>query len=142
MNFVFRFPQSHCDVPYPTMFCRIVKGFLQNSKEAKRNIRRQRARHILGLKINFHVLLLTEFFAETSHRYPPVVFTLFDSRCSVRFVFALYFAIRLSPVLKLRLACQFWQLMHVQSWIIVLRHGPRHARRGCAFPGGVAWKNY
>jgi hypothetical protein len=34
--------------------------------------------------------------------YTPVVFTLFDSRCSVLFCFALYFAIRPSPVLKPR----------------------------------------
>jgi hypothetical protein len=45
----------------------IVEGFLQNPIEAKRNVRRQGAGQIMGLEIDFHSLLLAEFFAEASH---------------------------------------------------------------------------
>jgi hypothetical protein len=47
-------PQPHLEVPNPTAFGRIVKGFLQNSEEAKRNGRRQSAGQIVGSEINFH----------------------------------------------------------------------------------------
>ena len=40
MNLISSPPQSHFEVPYPTVFCRIVQGFLQHPEEAKRNVRR------------------------------------------------------------------------------------------------------
>jgi len=42
MNLTQRSPQSHFELAYPTVFGRIVEGFLQNSEEAKGNGRRQR----------------------------------------------------------------------------------------------------
>jgi hypothetical protein len=64
MNLIRRSPQSHFDVLYATVFCRIVEGFLQNSEEAKRSVRRERAGQIVDLEVNLHVLLLAKFFAE------------------------------------------------------------------------------
>ncbi len=31
-------PQAHFEVPYPTVFDRVVEGLLQYSEEAKRNV--------------------------------------------------------------------------------------------------------
>ena len=64
MNLTGRSPQSHFEVPYSTVFRGIVQGFLQNSEEAKRDVRRQRAWQIVGCEVNFHFLLLAEFSAE------------------------------------------------------------------------------
>ena len=50
MNLIRRSPQSHFEVPYPTVFRRIVEGFLQHSEEAQRNVRRQGAGQIVALK--------------------------------------------------------------------------------------------
>ena len=66
MNLIRRSPQFDFEVPYPAVFCRILQGFLQNSEEAKRSVWRQRAWEIVGLEVNLHLLLLAEFFAETS----------------------------------------------------------------------------
>ena len=38
MNLIQRSPQSHFDVPCPTVFYRIVEGLLQDSEKAKRNV--------------------------------------------------------------------------------------------------------
>jgi hypothetical protein len=35
MNLTRRCPQSHFEVPYSTVFCRIAQGFLQNSERGK-----------------------------------------------------------------------------------------------------------
>ena len=35
MNLIRRSPQFNLEVPDPTVFCRIMQGFLQNSEEAK-----------------------------------------------------------------------------------------------------------
>jgi len=67
MNLTRRSPQLHFEVPYPTVFCRVVEGFLQNSEEAERNVRRQRAGQIVDFEVNLHLLLLAELLAETSH---------------------------------------------------------------------------
>jgi hypothetical protein len=40
LNLIRRSPQAHFEVLYPTVFHRIVEGFLQNSEEAQRNVRR------------------------------------------------------------------------------------------------------
>ena len=66
MNFTRRSPQAHFEVSYAAVFRRIVEGFLQNSEETKRSVWRQEAWQIVGLEVNLHVLLLAEFFAETS----------------------------------------------------------------------------
>src|SRR5208282_3637409 len=42
VNFIRRSPQSHFEMAYPTVLRRIVQSLLQNSEEAKRNVRRQR----------------------------------------------------------------------------------------------------
>src|ERR1700756_3887670 len=67
MNLTRRSPQPHFEVLYPTVFCRIVKSFLQYSEKAKGNVWRQGAWQIVGLKVNLHLLLLAEFPAEASH---------------------------------------------------------------------------
>src|SRR6266550_4411835 len=48
MNLIRRSRQLHLDVPNPTVFRRIVEGFLENSEKAKRNVRRQRTGQIVG----------------------------------------------------------------------------------------------
>src|SRR5438309_9820851 len=68
MNLIRRSPQSNFEVPYPTVFCGIMEGFLQNSEEAKRSVWRHRAGKIMGLEVNLQFLLLAEFLAEASHR--------------------------------------------------------------------------
>jgi hypothetical protein len=60
INLIRRSPQSHFEVPYPTVFCRIVEGILQDSEEAKRNVRRQRAGQVVVFEFNLHLLLLGE----------------------------------------------------------------------------------
>jgi uncharacterized NAD(P)/FAD-binding protein YdhS len=67
MNLTGRSPQSHFEVPNPTVFGRIAEGFLQNSEEAKRHVRRQSVRQIVNSEINFHFLLLPKFLTEASH---------------------------------------------------------------------------
>lgn len=67
MNLLRGSPQSYLEVPYPAVLHRIVEGFLQYSKEAKRSVRRQTAGQIVGLEVNLHFLLLAELSAETSH---------------------------------------------------------------------------
>src|SRR5205809_4887527 len=67
MNLIRLSPQSRFDPPHPTVFRRIVEGFLQNTEEAKRNVRRQRAGQIVTSQVDLHVLPLAEFFAEASH---------------------------------------------------------------------------
>ena len=67
MNLIRRSPQAHFEVPYSAVFHRIVEGFLQNSEEAQRRVRLQRAGQIMAGKVNVHFLLLSEFFAEASH---------------------------------------------------------------------------
>ncbi len=67
MNLPLRSPQAYFEVSYATVFRRIVEGFLQNSEEAKRDIRRQRAGQIVGFEVNLHLLLLPKFLAEASH---------------------------------------------------------------------------
>ena len=56
MNLIRRSPQSHFEVPCPTVFYRIVEGLLQDSEEAKRNVWRQGAWQILGFEVNLHLL--------------------------------------------------------------------------------------
>ena len=60
-------PQLHFEAPDPAVFCRIVEGFLQNSEEAKRNVRRQRGWQIADFEVDLHLLLLPELLAESSH---------------------------------------------------------------------------
>src|SRR4029077_17878288 len=67
MNLTRHSPQLHFESPYPAVFCGIVQGFLQNSKKAKRNVRRQRAWQIVDFEVDLHILLLAELFAEASH---------------------------------------------------------------------------
>ena len=67
MNLIRRSPQFNFEVAYPTVFCRVMQGFLQNSEEAKRNVRRQRDWQIVDFAVNLHFLLLAEFSAEASH---------------------------------------------------------------------------
>ena len=66
MNLIRRSPQSHFKVSYSTVFRRIVEGFLQNSEEAQRNVRRQVARQIVDVEVNLNFLLLGELLAEAS----------------------------------------------------------------------------
>src|ERR1700689_1835643 len=67
MNLIRGAPQSHFDVLCPAVFCRIVKGLLQDSEKAKRNVRWHGAGQILALEVNPHLRLLPELFAEASH---------------------------------------------------------------------------
>src|SRR5208282_4134998 len=67
MNLIGRSPQPHFEVPNPTVFRRIVQGFLQNSEEAKRNVRRQFARQIVVSEVYLRFLLLSKFLTESSH---------------------------------------------------------------------------
>jgi len=64
MNVTGGSPQSHFEVPNPTVFGRIVKGFLQNSEEGKENVGGRGAGQIVGSEINLHFLLLPEFLTE------------------------------------------------------------------------------
>jgi hypothetical protein len=75
MNFARCSPQSHFEVSYPTVLCRIVERFLQNSEEAKRSVWLQMAWQIVVLEVNLHVLLRAEFSAETSDggRYTQIL---------------------------------------------------------------------
>jgi hypothetical protein len=71
MDLTRRCPQSHFEVPHSTVLRRIVESFLQNSEEAQRNVRRQRAWLILEFEVNLRFLLLPELLAEASdgHSY-------------------------------------------------------------------------
>src|SRR5438874_1986401 len=48
MNLVRSSPQLHFEVPYPTVLCGIVEGFLEHPVEANRNVRRQGAWQIVA----------------------------------------------------------------------------------------------
>jgi hypothetical protein len=71
MDLTRRSPQSHFEVPHSTVLRRIVESFLQNSEEAQRNVRGQRAWQILEFEVNLRFLLLPELLAEASdgHSY-------------------------------------------------------------------------
>jgi hypothetical protein len=60
MNLIRRSPQSYFDVPYPTVFYRIVEGLLHDAEEAKRNVRRQRAGQIVASEVNPRGGIVTE----------------------------------------------------------------------------------
>src|SRR5580704_13366844 len=67
MNLIRRSRQAYFELSYSTVFRRIVQGFLRNSEQAQRNVRRQRAEQVVGFEVNLHLLLRGEFFAEASH---------------------------------------------------------------------------
>ena len=67
MNLVRSSPQLHFEVPYPTVLCGIVEGFLEHPVEAKRNVRRHGAWQIVALEVNLYFLYLAEFSTEASH---------------------------------------------------------------------------
>jgi len=69
LNLTRRSPQSHLEVANATVFGGIAESFLQNSEEAKRNVRRQRGRQIVASEINFHFLLRFEFLTEAFRRH-------------------------------------------------------------------------
>jgi len=52
-----------------------VKGLLQNSEKAKRNVWRQTAPQIVCVNVNLHILLFAELPAEASHssRYAEIL---------------------------------------------------------------------
>src|SRR5438046_6344272 len=67
MNLIRRSPQSHFEVSYPTMFGRIMQGFLQNPEQSERDVRLQRAGQIVALEVNLDFLLLGKLSTEPSH---------------------------------------------------------------------------
>jgi hypothetical protein len=56
------------------VFDGIAEGFLQNSKEAKRNAGRQSGRQVVGSEINLHFLLRLEFLTEAFRFFYGLLF--------------------------------------------------------------------
>ena len=69
MDCIRLFEQFHFTMSYSAMLYRIAESFLQNSEQAKRNIRRQGAWQITSSEVNLDILLTPKFYAEASHGY-------------------------------------------------------------------------
>ncbi len=67
MKGVIHFLDSHLRMSCPTVFVHIPEPFLDDAKQAQRNLRGHGARQVLLRKFNLQTLLCAEFLAEGCH---------------------------------------------------------------------------